>query len=172
MFALQRNPEAPISIFVISCTSTTSTCRYGSRRNDYFSASRRALREPPGSTVTQTARCGTKPESCVAARIRVLCPGRPWRITTERIFDSTEPDRTPVSNPDTSATGRSKRSDDFPNFILHHGFEDLPAVFLAPDQRLAKLDELVGADVARHGRLIRIDDGLHDSRPIMGQCLA
>src|SRR5690348_792756 len=75
MFALQGNPEAPISIFVISCTSRTSTLPSWFTSQLLFFCVQATVERTTRSIVRQTAHCGTRPESCVGSRMRVLRPG-------------------------------------------------------------------------------------------------
>src|SRR5689334_22923341 len=51
--------------------------------------------------------------------------------------------------------------DDFTDFILQDGLNDLPALFLPSDERFGEVQRLFRADFARHRRLIRIHHGLH-----------
>src|SRR5215472_4158454 len=52
-------------------------------------------------------------------------------------------------------------SNHLPNLILYDGFEDIPAVFLSLQQRLAEFYELVRADIARQRRLVRVYHSLN-----------
>src|SRR5438105_8430905 len=54
-------------------------------------------------------------------------------------------------------------SDDFTNFVLDHGADDRPRVFLPLDERFAEFQRLIGGDMAGHRRLVRIDDRLNNN---------
>src|SRR5579871_4326111 len=55
------------------------------------------------------------------------------------------------------------------DLILHYRLENLPAVLLALKQGFTEFYELLGVDVTRQWRLIRIDHGLNDCGPIVRQ---
>src|SRR4051794_30058131 len=59
--------------------------------------------------------------------------------------------------------------DDLTDLVLHDRLDDFPAFFLASDQRFSKLHRLLGIDLPRQRRFVRIDNGLNDGRPAMGQ---
>src|SRR4051794_4625831 len=58
---------------------------------------------------------------------------------------------------------------DLTDFVLQHRLDDVPTVFLAPNERLRELDSLFRAHFTRHRRLIGIYHGLHHRRPAVSQ---
>ena len=62
--------------------------------------------------------------------------------------------------------------DHLADLIFGDGLDDLDCVFLPAHQRLGELVGLLRGDLAGHGRLVRIDDRLHDGRSVMRQRLA
>src|SRR5689334_983067 len=62
--------------------------------------------------------------------------------------------------------------DDFTNLILQDRLDDVPALFLSPDECFGEVQGLFRADLARHGGLIRIHHRLHDRRATVFQRLA
>ena len=65
------------------------------------------------------------------------------------------------------AAGRSETSptsDNLADLILQHRLDDFLAELLAANQRLGEVPGLFHRDVAGHGRLVGIDDGLDEGR--------
>src|SRR5579885_2676674 len=58
----------------------------------------------------------------------------------------------------------ARTSNHLTHLILDHGLDDLPAILLAARERLPEVNGLLRRDLARHRRLLRVDDGLHDGR--------
>src|SRR5438128_11335394 len=58
------------------------------------------------------------------------------------------------------------------NLVLDDGLEDFPAVALSLDERLGEFPCLIGADLARQRRLVRIDDRFDNRRARMRERLS